>query len=297
MDAANVAFLGLGVMGYPMAGHLARAGHRVTVCNRTPEKAAKWVAQHGNDKKGSRSAPTPAAAAADADIVMMCVGNDDDVRAVALGADGALASMRAGSVLVDHTTASAQVARELHAAAAAKGVAFIDAPVSGGQAGAENGKLTIMCGGDAAAFTRVGEVLGCYARAVTLLGGPGSGQLTKMVNQICIAGMAQALSEGIAFAERAGLDALAVLDVIGKGAAQSWQMDNRGKTMVADQFDFGFAVDWMRKDLSICIAEARANGAQLPVTALVDQFYARLQAAGGGRRDTSSLIRLLRDPK
>jgi 3-hydroxyisobutyrate dehydrogenase-like beta-hydroxyacid dehydrogenase len=284
-------------MGYPMAGHLATAGHRVTVYNRTPEKAAKWVAQHRGHGNGNQSAASPAAAAADTDIVMMCVGNDDDVRAVALGADGALASMRAGTVLVDHTTASAQVARELHAAARVKGIAFIDAPVSGGQAGAENGKLTIMCGGDAPAFARVREVLGCYARAVTLLGGPGSGQLTKMVNQICIAGMAQALAEGIAFAEKAGLDALAVLDVIGKGAAQSWQMDNRGKTMIADQFDFGFAVDWMRKDLSICIAEARANGAQLPVTALVDQFYARLQAAGGGRRDTSSLIRLLRDPK
>jgi 3-hydroxyisobutyrate dehydrogenase len=297
MESAKVAFLGLGVMGYPMAGHLATAGHRVTVYNRTPEKAAKWVAQHRGHANGNQSAASPAAAAADTDIVMMCVGNDDDVRAVALGADGALASMRAGTVLVDHTTASAQVARELHTAARGKGVAFIDAPVSGGQAGAENGKLTIMCGGDTPAFARVRDVLGCYARAVTLLGGPGSGQLTKMVNQICIAGMAQALAEGIAFAEKAGLDALAVLDVIGKGAAQSWQMDNRGKTMVADQFDFGFAVDWMRKDLSICIAEARANGAQLPVTAIVDQFYARLQATGGGRRDTSSLIRLLRDPK
>ena len=291
-EVAKVAFAGLGVMGYPMAGHLATAGHRVTVYNRTPGKAAQWVARHGGE-----AAATPAAAAASADIVMMCVGNDDDVRAVALGAQGALATMRPGTVLVDHTTASAQVARDIHAAAAAKGVGFIDAPVSGGQAGAENGKLTIMCGGDAKDFARVERVLGCYARAVTLLGGPGSGQLTKMVNQICIAGMAQALSEGIAFAEKAGLDALAVLEVIGKGAAQSWQMDNRGKTMVADQFDFGFAVDWMRKDLGICIAEARSNGAQLPVTALVDQFYARLQAAGGGRRDTSSLIRLLRDPK
>ena len=291
-EVAKVAFAGLGVMGYPMAGHLATAGHRVTVYNRTPGKATQWVARHGGE-----SAATPAAAAASADIVMMCVGNDDDVRAVALGAQGALATMRPGTVLVDHTTASAQVARGIHAAAAAKGVGFIDAPVSGGQAGAENGKLTIMCGGDAKDFARVERVLACYARAVTLLGGPGSGQLTKMVNQICIAGMAQALAEGIAFAEKAGLDALAVLEVIGKGAAQSWQMDNRGKTMVADQFDFGFAVDWMRKDLGICIAEARSNGAQLPVTALVDQFYARLQAAGGGRRDTSSLIRLLRDPK
>ena len=296
MEAYSVAFIGLGVMGYPMAGHLATAGYRVTVYNRTPSRAAQWIAQHGRGN-GSRAAKTPAAAAADADIVMMCVGNDNDVRAVALGADGALASMRAGSVLIDHTTASAQVARELHSKAASKGVGFIDAPVSGGQAGAENGKLTIMCGGDAPVFVRVETVLASYARAVTLLGGPGSGQLTKMVNQICIAGMAQALAEGIAFAEKAGLDVPAVLDVIGKGAAQSWQMDNRGKTMAADQFDFGFAVDWMRKDLGICIAEARTNGAQLPVTALVDQFYARLQAAGGGRRDTSSLIRLLRDPK
>ena len=288
-EPRNVAFLGLGVMGYPMAGHLAAAGHRVTVYNRTPAKAAQWVAQHGG-----RAAATPARAAAGAELVMMCVGNDDDVRAVALGAEGALSSMHEGAVLVDHTTASAQVAREVHAAAAAKGVGFLDAPVSGGQAGAENGKLTIMCGGNAPDFARAGPILNGYARAVTLLGGPGSGQLTKMVNQICIAGMAQALAEGISFAEKAGLDALAVLDVIGKGAAQSWQMDNRGKTMVADQFDFGFAVDWMRKDLGICLTEARANGAQLPVTALVDQFYARLQADGGGRRDTSSLIRLLR---
>jgi 3-hydroxyisobutyrate dehydrogenase-like beta-hydroxyacid dehydrogenase len=291
-EARNVAFIGLGVMGYPMAGHLAAAGHRVTVYNRTPARAAQWVAQHGG-----ASAATPAAAAAGAELVMMCVGNDDDVRAVALGAEGALSSVRKGAVLVDHTTASAEVAREVHAAAAAKGVGFLDAPVSGGQAGAENGKLTIMCGGAGSDFARASPVVSCYARAVTLLGGPGSGQLTKMVNQICIAGMAQALAEGISFAEKAGLDALAVLDVIGKGAAQSWQMDNRGKTMVADQFDFGFAVDWMRKDLGICLAEARANGAQLPVTALVDQFYARLQAEGGGRRDTSSLIRLLRKPR
>jgi 3-hydroxyisobutyrate dehydrogenase len=290
MDARRVAFLGLGVMGYPMAGHLAAAGHRVTVYNRTEEKAAKWVAQHRG-----LSAATPGAAAANAELVMMCVGNDDDVRAVALGADGALSSMRTGTVLIDHTTASAQVAREVHAAAAAKEVGFVDAPVSGGQAGAENGKLTIMCGGDAPVFARAEPVLGCYARAVTLLGGPGSGQLAKMVNQICIAGMAQALAEGISFAEKAGLDVLNVLDVIGKGAAQSWQMDNRGKTMAADKFDFGFAVDWMRKDLGICLAEARSNGAQLPVTALVDQFYARLQATGGGRLDTSSLIRLLRE--
>jgi 3-hydroxyisobutyrate dehydrogenase len=292
METRRVAFLGLGVMGYPMAGHLAAAGHEVTVYNRTAAKAAKWVAQHGG-----KSAATPGSAAAGADVVMMCVGNDDDVRAVALGADGALSAMRSGTILVDHTTASAQVAREVHAAAAKKGVGFLDAPVSGGQAGAENGKLTIMVGGEAATFARAEPVLARYARAVTLLGGPGSGQLTKMVNQICIAGLVQGLSEGIAFAERAGLDVGTVLECIGKGAAQSWQMDNRGKTMAADQFDFGFAVDWMRKDLGICIAEARANGAQLPVTALVDQFYAKLQAQGGGRRDTSSLIRLLREPK
>ena len=292
MDTKDVAFIGLGTMGFPMAGHLAKAGHRVTVYNRTPAKSAQWVAQHGGTH-----APTPAAAASRAEIVMTCVGNDDDLRAVTLGTDGALAAMRAGAVLVDHTTASARVARELHAAAQAKGVGFLDAPVSGGQSGAESGKLTVMVGGDAGAFARAEGVLACYARAVTRLGGPGSGQLTKMVNQICIAGMVQALSEGIHFAEKAGLDPLAVLDVIGKGAAQSWQMDNRGKTMVADQFDFGFAVDWMRKDLGICIAEARANGAALPVTALVDQFYARLSAQGGGRRDTSSLIRLLREPR
>jgi 3-hydroxyisobutyrate dehydrogenase-like beta-hydroxyacid dehydrogenase len=288
--AKSVAFLGLGVMGYPMAGHLARAGHRVTVFNRSPAKAAQWVAAHGG-----ASAATPAAAARGADIVLMCVGNDDDVRAVAAGDNGALAGMNAGAILVDHTTASATVAREIHAAAQEKGVGFLDAPVSGGQAGAENGKLTIMVGGDAGTFGRAEAVLATYARAVTLMGGPGSGQLTKMVNQICIAGLVQALSEGINFAQRAGLDAERVLDVIGKGAAQSWQMENRGKTMVADKFDFGFAVDWMRKDLSICTAEARANGAALPVTALVDQFYARVQARGGGRWDTSSLIRLLRD--
>ena len=290
MESGKLAFLGLGVMGFPMAGHLARAGHPVVVYNRTPAKAALWV-----EKYGGSAAPTPAAAVADATLVMMCVGNDDDVRAVALGARGAVAAMRAGSVLVDHTTASATVAREVHAAATARGIGFLDAPVSGGQAGAENGKLTIMVGGDADVFARAEPVLAHYARAVTLMGGPGSGQLTKMVNQICIAGLVQALSEGIHFAHRAGLDVERVLDVIGKGAAQSWQMDNRGKTMVADKFDFGFAVDWMRKDLSICIAEARANGATLPVTALVDQFYARIQAQGGGRWDTSSLIRLLRD--
>jgi 3-hydroxyisobutyrate dehydrogenase-like beta-hydroxyacid dehydrogenase len=247
------------------------------------------------EKHGGKTAPTPAAAAEGADLVMLCVGNDDDVRAVALRPDGAVSAMKAGAILVDHTTASATVARELHAAAKARGVRFLDAPVSGGQAGAENGKLTIMVGGDADAFALAEPVLACYARAVTLMGGPGSGQLTKMVNQVCIAGLLQGLSEGINFGMRAGLDIERVLDVIGKGAAQSWQMDNRGKTMAADKFDFGFAVDWMRKDLAMAIAEARTNGAGLPATALVDQFYARIQARGGGRWDTSSLIRLLRD--
>jgi 3-hydroxyisobutyrate dehydrogenase-like beta-hydroxyacid dehydrogenase len=288
----KLAFLGLGVMGFPMAGHLARAGHDVTVYNRTAAKAQQWVEKHGG-----RSAPTPAAAAKDAQIVMMCVGNDDDVRAVANGADGALAGMAAGSTLVDHTTASAEVARETYEAAGSRGVAFLDAPVSGGQAGAENGKLTIMVGGDAAAFAGAQDVLATYARAVTLTGGPGAGQLTKMVNQICIAGLVQALSEGVHFAMKSGLDPLLVLDVISKGAAQSWQMENRGKTMVEDKFDFGFAVDWMRKDLSICLAEARRNGAMLPITAIVDQLYAQVQARGGGRWDTSSLVRLLNAPK
>jgi 3-hydroxyisobutyrate dehydrogenase-like beta-hydroxyacid dehydrogenase len=290
MDAQKTAFIGLGVMGFPMAGHLARAGHNVTVYNRTVAKAKEWTEKHRGE-----SAPTPASAAAGAAFVMLCVGNDNDVRAVALGPDGALSAMKAGTVLVDHTTASATVARELYAAAKARGVRFLDAPVSGGQAGAESGKLTIMVGGDADTFASAEPVLSCYARAVTLMGGPGSGQLTKMVNQICIAGLLQGLSEGINFGMRAGLDVERVLDVIGKGAAQSWQMDNRGKTMAADKFDFGFAVDWMRKDLAMAIAEARTNGAGLPVTALVDQFYARIQARGGGRWDTSSLIRLLRD--
>ena len=293
METRKLAFLGLGVMGFPMAGHLARAGHSVTVYNRTASRAAKWLASMATAQKSS-SARTPAAAAAGAGIVMMCVGNDDDVRAVALGPDGAVAAMQPGSILVDHTTASATVAREVHQAAAARGIGFLDAPVSGGQAGAENGKLTIMVGGDADTYAAAEPVLATYAKAVTLMGGPGSGQLTKMVNQICVAGLVQALSEGINFAARAGLDVEKVLDVIGKGAAQSWQMDNRGKTMAADQFNFGFAVDWMRKDLSICLGEARANGAALPVTALVDQFYARIQAQGGARWDTSSLIRLLR---
>jgi 3-hydroxyisobutyrate dehydrogenase-like beta-hydroxyacid dehydrogenase len=289
-EPMRITFLGLGVMGYPMAGHLAAAGHRVTVFNRTAAKAAQWVAQHGG-----ASAPTPVSAVATAEMVLMCVGNDDDVRAVALGNKGALAAMAPGTILVDHTTASALVAREVHSAAKTRGVGFLDAPVSGGQAGAESGKLTIMVGGDAEVFGRAETVLAHYARAVTLMGGPGSGQLTKMVNQICIAGLVQALSEGINFAAKAGLDVERVLDVISKGAAQSWQMENRGKTMVADKFDFGFAVDWMRKDLGICIAEARSNGAELPVTALVDQFYARIQSRGGNRWDTSSLIRLLRD--
>jgi len=288
MSGRKLAFLGLGVMGYPMAGHLAKAGHSVTVFNRTPAKSAAWVAQHGGTP-----ATSPAEAARDADIVLMCVGNDNDVRAVA---GEALTTMRAGSILVDHTTASARVAREMHSVAKARGVDFLDAPVSGGQAGAENGKLTIMVGGEAAVFAKAQDVLAHYARAVTLMGASGAGQLTKMVNQICIAGLVQALSEGVNFAQRAGLDPDLVLDVIGKGAAQSWQMDNRGKTMVADKFDFGFAVDWMRKDLGICLDEARANGAALPATALVDQFYARVQARGGGRWDTSSLIRVLRDP-
>jgi 3-hydroxyisobutyrate dehydrogenase len=289
MNGRKLAFLGLGVMGYPMAGHLAKAGHDVTVYNRTGAKATKWVEQHGG-----RSASSPADAARGADIVLMCVGNDNDVRAVA---KDALVGMKEGAILVDHTTASAEVAREVNGAAGARRIAFLDAPVSGGQAGAENGKLTIMVGGDPAVFARAEPVLAHYARAVTLMGPAGAGQLTKMVNQICIAGLVQALSEGIDFAQRAGLDPERVLDVISKGAAQSWQMENRGKTMVADKFDFGFAVDWMRKDLGICLNTARVNGAALPVTALVDQLYARVQARGGGRWDTSSLIRLLRDPQ
>jgi 3-hydroxyisobutyrate dehydrogenase len=288
----KLAFLGLGVMGFPMAGHLARAGHDVTVYNRNAAKAEQWVGSHGG-----RSAPTPAAAAKDAQIVMMCVGNDDDVRAVASGPHGALAGMGAGSTLVDHTTASAEVAREIFDAAQSRGIAFLDAPVSGGQAGAENGKLTIMVGGDDDVYATCEAVLVTYARAVTLMGPAGAGQLTKMVNQICIAGLVEALSEGVHFAMRANLDPLRVLDVISKGAAQSWQMENRGKTMVEDKFDFGFAVDWMRKDLSICLSEARRNGAMLPVTALVDQRYAEVQARGGGRWDTSSLVRLLNHPK
>ena len=292
MEPMSVAFLGLGVMGYPMAGHLARAGHRLTIYNRTGAKALRWQEKHAGT-----SASTPAAAAAGAELVLMCVGNDDDVRAVVLGADGALSAMRKGAILVDHTTASAQIAREIHAAAQAVGVGFLDAPVSGGQAGAENGKLTIMVGGDADVFARAEPVLAHYARAVTLMGASGSGQLTKMMNQICIAGLVQALAEAISFAEKAGLDVARALEVISKGAAQSWQMENRGQTMLADKFDFGFAVDWMRKDLALCLAEARTKGAALPVTALVDQFYARVQAQGGGRWDSSSLIRVLRDTR
>jgi 3-hydroxyisobutyrate dehydrogenase-like beta-hydroxyacid dehydrogenase len=276
-------------MGYPMAGHLAKAGHQVTVYNRSPQKAEKWIGEHGG-----KSAPTPAASSLSADIVMMCVGNDDDVRQLIMGRDGVLDGIAQGSVLVDHTTASAIVAREAYEACKSKGVGFLDAPVSGGQTGAQNGNLTIMVGGDAGVYAKAEAVLQHYARAVTLLGGPGAGQLTKMVNQICIAGIVQGLSEGIAFGQKAGLDIEQVLDVIGKGAAQSWQMENRGKTMVADKFDFGFAVDWIRKDLAICLEEARKNGAQLPITALVDQFYARIQQMGGNRWDTSSLIRLLR---
>jgi 3-hydroxyisobutyrate dehydrogenase len=285
-DTHRVAFLGLGVMGFPMAGHLAKAGHTVTVYNRSPAKAEAWVAKHG----GSRAA-TPAEAARDADFVCMCVGNDDDVRQVA---GEAMPGMKPGAILVDHTTASAEVARAMAELAAKRGVVFLDAPVSGGQAGAENGVLTIMVGGDSAAFEKAQPVMAAYGRSVVLMGGSGAGQLTKMVNQICIAGLVQALSEALAFAEKAGLDAAKAVDVISKGAAQSWQMDNRAKTMLDGKFDYGFAVDWMRKDLGIVLDEARSNGATVPVTALVDQFYADVQAMGGGRWDTSSLIKRLK---
>jgi 3-hydroxyisobutyrate dehydrogenase-like beta-hydroxyacid dehydrogenase len=285
----NVAFCGLGVMGFPMAGHLHRAGHQVRVFNRTAAKADAWVAAH----PGGEAASTPAAAAADADVVFLCVGNDDDVRSVALGSDGALAGMASGSVLVDHTTASAGLARELAAAAAAAGVGFVDAPVSGGQAGAENGVLTVMCGGEQAAFDRMAPIAQAYARAVTLLGPAGSGQLAKMVNQICIAGVVQGLAEGLEFGRRAGLDVSQVVEVISKGSAQSWQMENRAATMLRDEFSFGFAVEWMRKDLGICLDTARDIGARLPLAALVDQFYAQVEARGGRRWDTSSLIHLL----
>jgi 3-hydroxyisobutyrate dehydrogenase/2-hydroxy-3-oxopropionate reductase len=287
--ARRVAFLGLGVMGFPMAGHLARAGHQVTVYNRSAAKAQAWAAEFGG-----ASAATPREAASGADMVFCCVGNDDDLRAVVLGADGAFAGMKAGAVFVDHTTASADVARELYAAGKAQGLHFVDAPVSGGQAGAQNGLLTVMCGGDAAAFDAAKPVAMAFSRAFTLMGASGAGQLTKMVNQICIAGLVQGLSEGIAFGMKAGLNLEQVLDVIGKGAAQSWQMDNRGKTMTAGKFDFGFAVDWMRKDLGLVLDEAKRNGALLPVTALVDQFYAEVQRMGGNRWDTSSLIQRLR---
>ncbi|HEV8314815.1 MAG TPA: NAD(P)-dependent oxidoreductase [Burkholderiaceae bacterium] len=284
----KVAFLGLGVMGHPMAGHLARAGHQVTIYNRTAAKADAWVKEYGG-----RAAPTPRQAAADAELLFACVGNDDDLRAVVLGDDGAFAGMKRDAVFVDHTTASAAVARELYAAARQRGLHFVDAPVSGGQAGAVNGALTVMCGGDAAPFDVMKPVALAYAKAVTRVGDAGAGQLAKMVNQTCIAGLLQGLAEAIAFGQRAGLDMKLVLEVIGKGAAQSWQMDNRGTTMIDGKFDFGFAVDWMRKDLGLVLDEARRNGAKLPVTALVDQFYADVQAMGGQRWDTSSLIKRL----
>ena len=284
----RVAFLGLGVMGHPMAGHLARAGHQVSVYNRTAAKAQAWVAEYGGS-----AAPTPRAAAERADIVFACVGNDADLREVTLGVDGAFQAMPRGAVFVDHTTASADIARELAVAARERGLGFVDAPVSGGNLGAINGALTVMCGGGEADFAKIQPVAMAFAKAVTRLGEAGAGQLAKMVNQIAIAGLVQGLSEAIAFGQKAGLDMKAVLGVIGKGAAQSWQMDNRGPTMIDDRFDFGFAVDWMRKDLGLCLAEANRNGARLPVTALVDQFYADVQAEGGGRLDTSSLIRRL----
>ncbi len=286
----KVAFLGLGVMGYPMAGHLAAAGHQVSVYNRTAAKSAAFCAEFA----GSTHGLTPKAAVKGADIVFCCVGNDADLRSVVLGAEGALAGMTPGAIFVDHTTASADVARELYSAAKALGLQFVDAPVSGGQAGAQNGALTVMCGGDAAAFEAVKPAGMAFSKAFTLMGASGAGQLTKMVNQICIAGLVQGLSEAVAFGQKAGLDVSQVLDVIGKGAAQSWQLDNRGKTMVADKFDFGFAVDWMRKDLGLVLDEAKRNGARLPVTALVDQFYADVQAMGGQRWDTSSLIKRLK---
>ena len=285
----SVAFLGLGVMGYPMAGHLARAGHRVAVYNRTPAKAGQWVAEYGG-----RSVGTPKEATDGADIVFCCVGNDDDLRSVVLGENGALAGMKSGAIFVDHTTASAQMARELDGETRQRGLHFIDAPVSGGNLGAINGMLTVMCGGDAKAFATIQPVAMAYSKAVTLLGESGAGQLAKMVNQIAIAGLVQGLAEAIAFGDKAGLDMKAVLGVIGKGAAQSWQMDNRGPTMIDGKFDFGFAVAWMRKDLGLVLDEAKRNGARLPVTALVDQFYADIQAMGGTRWDTSSLIKRLR---
>jgi 3-hydroxyisobutyrate dehydrogenase len=281
----RVAFLGLGTMGYPMAGHLRAGGHEVTVYNRTAARAGKWMAEHGG-----RAAPTPKAAAEGQEIVFACVGNDDDLRQVTVGPDGAFAAMSRGSIFVDHTTASAEVARELHAAGKDRGIAFLDAPVSGGQAGAENGRLTVMVGGDPEPYAQAEPAIMSYARASRLLGGPGAGQLTKMVNQIAIAGIVQGLAEAIHFGKTAGLDVEAAIGVIAQGAAQSWQMDNRHKTMLAGQYDFGFAVDWMRKDLGIVLDEARRRGARLPLTALVDQFYGEVQAMGGHRWDTSSLL-------
>ena len=286
---SKVSFIGLGVMGYPMAGHLARGGHAVTVFNRTAEKAERWASEHEGTV-----ADSPAAAANQADFVFCCVGNDDDLRAVTVGDGGAFSGMKPEAVFVDHTTTSAEVARELHAEAARLGFAFVDAPVSGGQAGAENGQLTVMIGGDEAAVASAQPLIDCYARMQARLGGPGAGQLTKMVNQICIAGLVQGLAEALNFAERASLDPKAVVDVISKGAAQSWQMDNRAETMIDGRFYFGFAVEWMRKDLAYVLAEARRNGAHLPVTALVDQLYSEVEALGGGRWDTSSLIVPLR---
>ena len=286
---ARTAFIGLGVMGYPMAGHMAAKGHDVTVFNRSGEKAQKWASEHGG-----KAMPTPREAAAGAEFVALCVGNDDDVRSVVYGDDGALAGMEKGAILIDHTTASADLARELDAACRERGIGFVDAPVSGGQAGAENGILSVMCGGTQADFDRAEPIMKSYGRIVSLIGEAGSGQLTKMVNQICIAGLVQALAEGVNFATRAGLDTDKVLDVISGGAAGSWQMQNRWKTMVEDKFDFGFAVDWMRKDLRICLEEGRNNGAALPITAAVDQLYRLVQQQGGGRWDTSSLLRNLR---
>ena len=286
----RTAFLGLGVMGYPMAGHLAAAGHEVVVYNRTQTRADAWTNQHGGESR-----TTPAAAVEGAETVFVCVGNDDDLRSVVTGESGALAGMKAGSILVDHTTASAGIARELAAASADGGVGFLDAPVSGGQAGAENGQLTVMVGGEAGTFERSRGLIDCYARATTLMGPAGAGQLTKMVNQICIAGLLQGLSEAMNFASRAGLDGEQVIDVISKGAAQSWQMENRAGTMLEGKFDFGFAVQWMRKDLAICLEEANRNNARLPVTALIDQLYAQVEARGGKRWDTSSLIHLLQN--
>jgi 3-hydroxyisobutyrate dehydrogenase len=287
----KVTFLGLGVMGFPMAGHLKKAGHEVTVYNRTAAKSAKWVETH----QGA-SAATPREAVKGSEIVFACVGNDDDLRSIVNGPDGAFAGMAKGSLFVDHTTASAEVARELAEVARKAGIGFLDAPVSGGQAGAENGKLTVMVGGEPGDFDKAKPVIDCYARSCVLMGPVGSGQLTKMVNQICIAGLVQGLAEGMNFAKKAGLDTAKVVEVISKGAAQSWQMENRANTMVAGKFDFGFAVDWMRKDLAICLAESKRNGARLPVTALVDQFYAQIQQRGGNRWDTSSLMDLVARP-